>query len=170
MKKTIILALFLAVVAGLSGAALSFVNSITAPIIEEQAIAKEKENLVKIYADAEFVQIDTDLSEYEGLAGVYEAKGHGYVYKCSVQGYGSTPIVFLVALDNDGTYKGYEVIDCSSETSGFGSKVSEEPFISSVKGKNIGDSIDIISGATISSSAVVEGISSATEHYSANYQ
>ena len=48
MKKTILLALFLAVVAGLSGAALSLVNSITAPIIEEAAIAKEKENLVKI--------------------------------------------------------------------------------------------------------------------------
>ncbi len=170
MKKTILLTVFLAVVAGLSGAALSLVNSITAPIIEEAAIAKEKENLVKIYADGEFVQVEADLSEYEGLAGVYEAKGKGYVYKCSVQGYGSTPIVFLIALDNDGTYKGYEVIDCSSETSGFGSKVAEEPFISSVKGKNIGDSIDVISGATISSSAVVDGISAATEHYNANFK
>ena len=170
MKKTILLAVFLAVVAGLSGAALSLVNSITAPIIEEAAIAKEKENLVKIYPGGEFKQVETDLEGFPGIAGVYETTGKGYVYKCSVQGYGSTPIVFLVALDNDGTYKGYEVVDCSSETSGFGSKVAEEPFISSVKGKNIGDSIDIISGATISSSAVVDGISQAADHYSANFK
>ena len=170
MKKTIILALFLAIVAGLSGAALSFVNSITAPIIEEAAIAKEKENLVKIYSDAEFVEVDTDLEAYAGLASVYKAEGHGYVYKCSVQGYGSSPIVFLIALDDDGTYKGFEVIDCSSETSGFGSKVAEEPFISSVKGKNIGDSVDTISGATISSSAVVKGIDAAAQHYADNFK
>ena len=170
MKKTILLALFLAVVAGLSGAALSLVNSITAPIIEEAAIAKEKENLVKIYPGGEFKQVETDLEGFPGIAGVYETTGKGYVYKCSVQGYGSTPIVFLIALDNDGTYKGYEVVDCSSETSGFGSKVAEEPFISSVKGKNIGDSVDTISGATISSSAVVDGINQAADHYAKNFK
>ena len=43
MKKIITLALFLAVVAGLAGGALSFVNGITAPIIQEAAIAAEKE-------------------------------------------------------------------------------------------------------------------------------
>ena len=42
MKKIITLALFLAVVAGISGGALSFVNDITAPIISEAAIAMAK--------------------------------------------------------------------------------------------------------------------------------
>ena len=66
--------------------------------------------------------------------------------------------------------QGYEVVDCSSETSGFGSKVAEEPFISSVKGTNIGDSVDTISGATISSSAVVDGINQAADHYAKNFK
>ena len=66
MKKIITLTLFLAVVAGLSGAALSFVNGITAPIIAEAAIAAEKENLVKIYPGAEFMPVEADLSEYPG--------------------------------------------------------------------------------------------------------
>lgn len=173
MKKIITLTLFLAIVAGLSGAALSFVYQMTDPVIQEAKIASEKENLVKIYASAEFKAIeDTDTSKYPSIQGIYEAEGNGYIYKCSVTGYGgaSTPIVYLIALDNDGTYKGYEVIDCSGETSGFGSKVGEDTFKNGIVGKNIGDSIDTISGATISSSAVVAGIEEATAHYEENFK
>ena len=85
--------------------------------------------------------LDTGLADYTALQGCYEASSggtvKGYVYKCSVTGYGgaSTPIVYLIALDKDGTYKGYEVIDCSGETSGFGSKVAEEGFKSGIVGK-----------------------------------
>lgn len=172
MKKIFTLTLFLALVAGLSGAALSYVNSITAPIIAEAAIAAEKENLVKIYPDADFMPVEADLSEYPTITGIYEAKGKGYVYKCSVVGYGgaSTPIVYLIAMDNDGTYKGYEVLDCSGETSGFGDKVGQADFKNSVVGKDIGSSVDTISGATISSKAVRDGIKAAADHYSANYK
>lgn len=174
MKKILTLTLFLAIVAGLSGAALSLVHSMTDPIIQEAAIASEKENLVKIYTSGEdFKAVDSDTTKYPAIQGVYEASSgstvKGYVYKCSVSGYGGT-IVYLVALDNDGTYKGYEVIDCSSETKGFGSKVGDQEFKDGIVGKKIGDSIDTISGATISSSAVVEGIEEATEHYQENYQ
>lgn len=169
MKKIITLALFLAVVAGLSGAALSLVYSMTDPIIQEAAIASEKENLVKIYSSAEFKAVESDTSQYPLIQGIYEAEGNGYVYKCSVNGFGG-PIVYLIALDNDGTYKGIEIIDCSGETPGYGTKVNEEPFKSSVAGKNIGDSIDVITGATISSSAVVSGIEEATAHYEENFK
>ena len=76
----------------------------------------------------------------------------------------------MIALDKDGTYKGLQIIDCSTETKGIGDQVAGEAFISSVVGKNIGDSIDTISGATISSTAVVEGIEQATQHYNENYK
>lgn len=168
--KILKLALFLAIVAGLSGAALSFVYDMTDPIIQEQKIASEKENLVKIYASAEFEAIeDTDTSKYPSIQGIYEAKGSGYVYKCSVTGYGG-PVVYLVALDNDGTYKGFEVIDCSQETKGFGSKIADQPFKDGVVGKNIGDPIDTISGATLTSTPVVAGIEEATAHYEENFK
>ena len=173
MKKILTLTLFLAVVAGLSGAALSLVYSVTDPIIQEAKIASEKENLVKIYSSAEFKAIeDTDTSKYPSIKGIYEAEGSGYIYKCSVTGYGgaSTPIVYLVALDKDGTYKGFEVIDCSGETKGFGSKIAEPEFKTGIVGKNIGDSIDTISGATVSSGAVATGIEEATAHYEENFK
>jgi electron transport complex protein RnfG len=175
MKKIITLALFLAVVAGLSGAALSFVFQMTDPVIQEAKIASEKENLVKIYTSGEeFKAVETNLTDYPAIQGVYEASSggtvKGYVYKCSVVGYGgaSTPIQYLIALDQDGTYKGFEVLDISGETKGFGSKVGDADFKNGIVGKNIGDSIDTISGATVSSSAVVSGIEQATAHYEEN--
>lgn len=173
MGKIIKLALFLAVVAGISGAALSAVFDMTNPIIQEAKIAAEKENLVKIYSSAEFVAKETaDLADYKTIAGVYEAVGQGYVYKCSVVGYGgaSAPIEFLIALDNDGTYKGYVVLACNGETKGFGDKVSLPDFANSITGKNIGDKIDTISGATISSKAVVGGIKEVVAHHAANFK
>ena len=149
----------------------------TDPVIQEAKIASEKENLVKIYTSGEeFKAVETNLSDYPALQAVYEASSggsvKGYVYKCSVTGYGgaSTPIVYLIALDKDGTYKGYEVIDASGETNGFGSKVKDQPFKDGIVGKNIGDSIDTLSGATISSSAVVDGIEQATQHYEENFK
>ena len=174
MKKILQLTVFLAIVAGLAGGALSFVNGMTDPIIQEQKIASVKENLEKIYPNGEeFKALDVSLSDYDALDAVYEAdKGgsaEGYIYETSAQGYGGE-VKTLIALDKDGTYKGLEIIDCSTETKGIGDQVAGEAFISSVVGKNIGDSIDTISGATISSTAVVEGIEQATQHYNENYK
>ena len=150
----------------------------TDPIIQEAKIAKVKENLVKIYTSGEeFKAVETtNLADYPELKSVYEASSggtvKGYIYECSVVGYGgaNTPIQYLIALDNDGTYKGYEVTDASGETNGFGSKVADPDFKNGIVGKNIGDSIDTISGATISSSAVATGIEQATAHYEENFK
>lgn len=174
MKNIVKLTVFLAIVAGLAGGALSFVNGMTYPIIQEQKIASVKENLVKIYSNGEeFKALDVSLSDYDALVSVYEAdKGGspvGYVYETSAQGYGGQ-VRALIALDKDGTYKGLQIIDCSTETPGKGDVIAGDAFISSVVGKNIGDSIDTISGATISSTAVVEGIEQATQHYNENYK
>ena len=46
MKNIVKLTVFLAIVAGLAGGALSFVNGMTDPIIQEQKIASVKVNLV----------------------------------------------------------------------------------------------------------------------------
>ena len=177
MGKILKLALFLAVVAGLSGAALSFVYQQTDPIIQVAAIAKVKENLVKMYdGGQDFRSVDTNFGDYTSLVACYEvlngSQTQGYVYEVNVVGYGgaSTPIKFLIALDNEGTYKGYEVTDCSGETKGFGSQVGEDAFKNSIVGKDIGSAIDTISGSTISSQAVVDGINQATAHYNENFK
>lgn len=174
MKNIVKLTVFLAIVAGSAGGALSFVNGMTYPIIQEQKIASVKENLVKIYSNGEeFKALDVSLSDYDALVSVYEAdKGGspvGYVYETSAQGYGGQ-VRALIALDKDGTYKGLQIIDCSTETPGKGDVIAGDAFINSVVGKNIGDSIDVISGSTISSNAVIVGIEQATQHYNENYK
>ena len=171
MKNIVKLTVFLAIVAGLAGGALSFVNGMTDPIIQEQKIASVKENLVKIYSSGEeFKALDVSLSDYPALVSADKGgSAVGYIYETAAQGYGGE-VKALIALDKDGTYKGLQIIDCSTETKGIGDQVAGEAFISSVVGKNIGDSIDTISGATISSTAVVEGIEQATQHYNENYK
>lgn len=178
MGKTIKLAVFLAIVAGLAGGALSLVFNVTNPVIQEAKIAKVKTSLVKMYAGGEeFKAVEaTDLKDYTGLTAVYEASSggsvKGYIYECKVVGYGgaSAPIEFLIALDKDGIYKDFIPTNLTGETKGFGSKVGDDAFKQGIVGKNIGDGIDTISGATVSSSAVVKGIEQATAHYEANYE
>jgi len=172
--KILKLALFLAIVAGLSGAALSFVYSVTDPMIQEAAIASEKENLVKIYnSGEEFKAIESNTADYPSIQGIYEATSggstKGYIYKTSAQGYGGK-VVILIALDKDGTYKGFEVVDCTTETKGIGDKILQDSFKDSIVGQEIGSPIDTISGATYSSTAVVTGIEEATAHYQENFQ
>lgn len=170
MGKTIKLAIFLAIIAGLSGAALSLVNGITEPMIQEAAIASEKQNLVKIYAGGEeFKKVESTTTDYPAIQDIYSAGDKGYVYKTSVQGY-KGPVVILIGLDKDGTYKGFEVADISQETKGIGDKILDESYKKSIVGKNIGDSIDTISGATYTSKAVVDGIEQATAHFEENFK
>ena len=47
--KTVKITLFLAIVACLSGLSIGLVNSFTSPIIEQNAIAAEKQNLELIF-------------------------------------------------------------------------------------------------------------------------
>lgn len=171
MLKILKLTVFLAVIAGLSGAALSLVYQKTEPVIEAATLAEEKESLAQIYGDIDYTLLETDLDDYETIEDVYQAEDQGYVYKCSVYGYSSsTPITFLIAIDQNGQYDGYEVIDASGETSGIGSKVADEDFGDRIVGKTVSDDIDTISGATISSSAVISAIDEACDHFSQNYE
>ena len=52
-----------------------------------------------------------------------------------------------------------------AETSGIGSRVAEDDFRNTVIGKTTGDQIDTLSGATISSTAVVKGLDAAKAVY-----
>ena len=55
---------------------------------------------------------------------------------------------------------GYQVID-QQETNGFGSKIVEQPFIDNVMSTSSDQEIDLITGATFSSTAVRNGIDAA---------
>ena len=161
MKKIIHLTVFLAVVGALSAGVLSFVNDLTAPIIEAQKLAAVKESLEVLYPGANFSELSTEADETGLVSAAYQAEGKGYIYSVQVVGYNSsTPIDFMMSIDNDGTISGYVVLT-QQETNGIGSRVADDEFKNTVVGKGINDSISTLSGTTVSSTAVVKGINAA---------
>lgn len=165
MNKTIKLILFLAVVSAISGLSIGLVNNVTAPIIEQNAIAAEKANLELIYPGATFVSID--VKDDKGVVtGGYKVEGKGYIFKATAKGYNSSnPIVALVGLDEDGVVTNVVALE-QSETNGVGTKCFEEANINSLYvGVTPGDEIDILSGATFTSNAMKTIISRSQEIY-----
>lgn len=73
---------------------------------------------------------------------------------------------FLVALDKDGKVVDYVAIS-NGDTQGLGSKVTEKPFREKLQGADaLGSEIDedTITGATVSSKPVIEGIKEAAKY------
>ena len=80
MKRALYLALFLALTAALAGGVLSLVNDLTEDTIAAAQLEKERENLVKIYPNGEFIQKTEEVIDIAGLEDLFEVKGEGYVY------------------------------------------------------------------------------------------
>ena len=159
MKKIIYLSCFLGLVCAVAGGALTIVNNATAPIIEAMALESEKANLELIYPGANFSEVE-NTDETGLIKGIYQAEGLGYIYKVENYGYASTPFTFLIAFNNDGTVAGYQVLS-SSETSGFGSRCFEEDYSNQVKALTSADAFPLLSGATLTSTGVTNGIDAA---------
>lgn len=80
----------------------------------------------------------------------------------SVSGY-SEGTTFLVAIDEQGMVVNYKGMT-NGDTSGLGTRVlDDEDFINGLIGHDASGELDTISGATISSRAVVDGINEAAQ-------
>lgn len=163
MKKILHLTIFLAVVSALAGGALSWANNLTAPVIAANKEREEKQVLLEMYPTAnvdDFHIVDVTVDN-ASVNKVYEYDDN-YIFNMSVPGYkeGTT---FLVAISkNDGTITNFKAIS-NGDTKGIGSKITEAPFAESVIGKPANSDLDTISGATVTSTPVVEGIREASD-------
>lgn len=165
-SKIIKMALFLAIISSVAGGALAFVNSITAPIIAEKSIAAERANLEIIFPNtASFQPLEVTNDDTGLIQAAYTAVGSGIAYRVSVMGY-SNPIVFLVGISTDGEIIGFKVLELS-DTVGIGTRVDSSEFDNAVLGKSTTDPIAPLSGATVSSAAVIRGINAARAHFNA---
>ena len=146
----------LAILCAICGLLLTVVNDLTAPIIAQASIKNELANLELIYPGATFTEVDnTDTSGY--VTGVYQAEGIGYVYKINAVGYNSSGFTFLLAINNDGNIDGYVALE-QQETSGFGARAFEDEYTNTITGLTSQDAVPLLSGATITSTAVSKGI------------
>lgn len=163
MKKIIHLTVFLALIAGLAGAALGFANNMTAPVIAANDLKAEEETLRVIYPDGEFEIVDQGVSDT--IEKIFRVDGKNYIFKMKVSGY-KDGTSFLVALNDDGTIYDYVAIS-NGDTNGIGSKVTEDDFRNTLKGADAtSDELldDTIAGATVSSKPILEGIKEAADY------
>jgi len=175
MLKTIVV---LSVLCALSGFILSFLKEKTAPVIEAQILANvQGPALADVFKDMDndpiadrkvFKLGSQDVVVFPSmrggrLAGVaIEAFGSGYG--------GSLGVLSGFNVSND-TLAGVGMTQLK-ETPGLGMRVKEPSFSSQFREKKLpvalsakGGSIDAVSGATISSNAVVDAVNAAAEIY-----
>ena len=190
MKSIIKDSLILCVITLVAGLLLGFVYDITKePIAKEQARAK-KEACKEVFANAsDFVAPTTSIdtakiikdagytaSVSEVLVAVDDNKNVlGYVMTAVSSGYGGD-IEFTVGIQKDGTVNGISILTIS-ETPGLGMKAKDSKFYGQYANKKVpaftyvkGDAtatheISAISGATITTNAMKQGVNSALAVY-----
>ncbi len=137
---------------------LALTNSITAPIIEENASAAANEALLVVYPDGgDFTQIDLTGKELPAtVTDAYSASNGGYVIKLLTSGYGAN-MVLMCGIDGAGTVTGATCLS-SSETLG-----EEKTYGDTLKGKTVTDidAVETISGATMTTSGYKNAVKDA---------
>ncbi|MCD8000976.1 MAG: FMN-binding protein [Oscillospiraceae bacterium] len=168
--KTVYPLVVLVIICVVVGALLGFVNSATAPVIEENARIQAEQTRAAVLPGATgFTELDCDLSLLN-LTGAYvEDSGLGYVFTSANKGYGGD-VTVTVGLNPDGEIVGLNA-NVSTETSGIGSKAGQSAYTDLFIGLT-GDSssVDTISGASYSSRAVKTGVDAALAAYAALVQ
>jgi len=158
---------------------LGVTNNITAPVIEERNIQASNEARKIVLPDAdEFKKLDDINSDmvvevYEGIKGNNVV---GYTIKTSSKGYGGA-IESMVGVSKDGKITGVEIGN-HSETPGLGSKATEPTFKNQYLDKDVSkpllvvkgsanneNEISAISGATITSNGITNGVNAAMKIY-----
>ena len=162
----------LLVVCLVSGLALAGVHATTAPIVAEQEAKALQEGLAKVLpGSAQFEPIPVP-EGFPQVKGVWKSD-KGWVVEAAPSGYGGA-IRMLLGVTPEGTVTRLEILNAAGETPGLGSKITERPWLSQfdgakltvplVKGKQpAGGEVQAITGATISSRAVVDGVNQALE-------
>lgn len=185
MKNEIVkLGIILCIISVIASGSLAMVNEVTTPIIEQQQIAANDAARKQIVPSADsFEKVDGDFGP--GVVEVYKAMSGSeevaYILKTLSKGYGGD-IEIITGINIDGTVAG-AVLGSMNETPGLGAKAKDEPFISQYNGKSTEspmvvsknatgaeNEIVAISGATITSKAVTDGINLAVDVYNNNFK
>lgn len=176
-KFIIKLGLILFLIVSVSTLALSLVNFVTKDIIAQKNIQLQDNARKNVLSEADrFELLNKTIEKDDSIGDIYTAySGNdtvGYCISVSVNGYGGL-IDMIVGINEDLSVSGVNIISMS-ETAGLGANAQKEEFLSQYKNKtsdikvvkssgNESNSINAISGATITSKAVTGGVNKAIE-------
>jgi len=159
------LVLILFAICAITALLLGMVNMITVDKIAALNAKKTADAMQSVLAADSY-----ELAAYVGgdalVTAVYKAGSKGYVVQVAPSGFGGT-ISMVVGVGTDGTVTGVSIIKMS-ETSGLGSNAAKDDFRNQYLGESgpfavnkDGGSIDALTGATITSRAVTNGVNAA---------
>ncbi len=187
-------ALILFIITLIAGLALGYVYELTKAPIAEQKEKKKNEACANVFADAAsfdaYEKFDTDEAKKiiekagfteenidEAMAAL-DADGNtlGYVLNVTThEGYAGD-ITFSMGIQNDGTLNGISILSIS-ETAGLGMKAKTDDFKDQWKNKKVDlfeytksgataeNQIDAISGATITTNAMTNGVNAGLAYF-----
>ena len=171
MRDMIKMGLILLLITSISGLVLGVTNSMTEGIIMERAMEGDIASMQALIADADTFDavtgegIDDVALVQEVFAGKQGDEVVGFTIKLNPSGYGGE-IEIMVGISITSEITGVEILS-HTETPGLGSKITEPEFREKFIGKATAEStsVDAISGATVSSDAVNQGVRTAALLY-----
>ena len=144
---------------------LSFVNTVTREKIAQNEAEQKRTAMVELFGSdkIEYTELDRLESDGERVEAVYRVAEDGSTVGYSVlvlsPGFGGD-VQMMVAVTADKTVIGVKIVSMS-ETPGLGTRVDDADYLSQYAGVTAGLSaseVDMISGATKSSKAVLSGV------------
>ncbi len=164
------LALTLLVITSVVAAALAGINMVTSPIIAK-ATAEKTQLAIEAVLPGGYDQEITDYADTTGLVSKVYAGAAGYAFEVTPGGFDNT-ITMMVGVDPTGKVLGIDIIK-HTETAGLGAvAAAATPAGQNFRGQFAGTSgsvavtkdggaIDSITGATITSRAICDGVNAA---------
>jgi electron transport complex protein RnfG len=159
MKQMARYGLVLGLICVIASASLALVNSLTRSRILAQAKGEEEGSLKEVVPEAvrfEPVRSGENILYYKAYS--QDNAFIGTAFKVAKKGYSSV-VETMVGMKKDGTIIAIKVLS-QNETPGLGARVTEPSFTAQFRNKNIAkiDEVEAITGATISSHAVIDAV------------
>ena len=171
-KYILRLTLTLLIIAATVAALLAVVNQFTLPIIQAAQLEKTQKAIQAVLPGGYDTEI-TDFTDESGLVSkVYKGQS-GYAVEVKPVGFNGE-ITLMVGIDHEGKALGISVVS-QAETAGLGAVIADggekgQSFRNQFAGmegllavKKDGGEVEAVSGATISSRAVVKGVNAALD-------
>ena len=159
MKEALRYGFVLGLICLASSGLLAIVNGFSAPQIKIQKEKEENAALKAVFPDAATFKAHMS-GDKLGYYLVYDSANQlkGFAIKAVGKGY-SSDIEVLASLDLELQISAVKILS-ASETPGLGSRVSEPGFTDQFKGKSLNsiDEVQAITGATVSSRAVIDSV------------
>lgn len=172
VRTMVVPVVVLVVICIVCSAILAALNSVTAPIIAQNARLQALESYVSVLPDGTDA---ASLTEFEnlttsGVTGAVSTPDGAIAVQAAAAGYSGNAVTVYVAFDAAGNITDL-LVDASTQTAGIGTKTGEEDFYTGFVGWNAaehvssGSPVDAIAGATVSSNAVYTAVNAAIDCY-----